>query len=147
VADETLKQVFLTLLSATLPGEAMAARDALVRLARSRDIDIHVLADRINANGKLSNAEMRKLYDAGYRAGIRATELKQFSGGEDFMNVDGTPAWDAIARFCQQQSPKLRNDKERQFVADMAARTVYREPTAAQEKWLRSIFYRMGGKL
>src|SRR5262245_26737808 len=99
--DDTFKQVFLTMLSATLPGEAIAARDALIRLARKRGIDIHVLADRINADGKLSNAEMRKLYDAGYEAGVRATELKQFSGGEDFMNVDGTPAWEAIARFCQ----------------------------------------------
>jgi len=29
----------------------------------------------------------------------------------------------------------------------MASRTVWREPTEKQAKWLRSIFYRLGGKL
>src|SRR5213076_2633468 len=41
-----------------------------------------------NANGgKLTEAEMRKLYDAGYEAGVRAAENKQHGDG-DFRNVD-----------------------------------------------------------
>ena len=34
-----------------------------------------------------------------------------------------------------------------EFVNDMAARTVWHQPTERQEKWLKSIFFRLGGKL
>jgi hypothetical protein len=88
---------------------------------------------------------MRKLYDAGYDAGVRAAEAKQH-GPDDFRNVDGTPAWHEIARFCQQSRDRLR-EKEREFINDMTSRTVWREPTERQSKWLRSIFYRLGGRL
>ena len=36
-------------------------------------------------------------------------------------------------------------DKEREFVDDMAGRTVWREPTEKQGKWLKSIWFRLGG--
>jgi hypothetical protein len=93
----------------------------------------------------LTDAEMRKLYDAGYDAGVRAAETKQHGPG-DFRNIDGTPAWHEIARSCQQSRDRLR-EKEREFINDMASRTVWREPTERQAKWLRSIFYRLGGGL
>jgi hypothetical protein len=35
---------------------------------------------------------MRKLYDAGYDAGLRAAEDKHY-GAADFANIDGTPSW------------------------------------------------------
>ena len=84
---------------------------------------------------------MRKLYDAGYDAGVCAAEAKQH-GPDDFCNVDGTPAWHEIARFCEQSRDRLR-EKERGFIDDMASRTVWREPTDRQAKWLRSIFHRL----
>ena len=104
-------------------------------------------AERVEkANGiELTEAEMRKLYDAGYDAGVRAVEAKQH-GPHDFRNVDGTPAWHEIARFCQQSRDRLR-EKEREFINDITSRTVWREPTNRQAKWLRSIFYRLGGSL
>ena len=75
-------------------------------------------------------------------AGMRAVEDKQ----GDFHNVDGTPSWHEIARFCQSNSGHLRGN-EREFVNDMASSTVWREPTERQAKWLRSILYRLGGRL
>jgi hypothetical protein len=88
---------------------------------------------------------MHKLYDAGYQDGMRAVEDRQH-GTDDFHNIDGTPCWHEIARFCQQNRDRLR-ESERQFINDMAARSVWREPTEKQFKWLRSIFYRLGGRL
>src|SRR5262249_30956652 len=108
--------------------------------------DIHALADQIERpNNGLTEAEMKKLYDAGYFDGVRATEGKQYGTG-DFHNVDGLPAWDEIALFCQRNSDRLR-ENERNFINDMAERTVWREPTDRQAKWLCSIFYRLGGRL
>jgi hypothetical protein len=138
---------FIRLLASEQDGEALAAARAIVRTLKSTGADIHALAERIeNANGgKLSDAEMRKLYDAGYQDGMRAVENKQHGTG-DFHNADGLPAWNKIALFCQQNNDRLRLN-EREFVNDMASRTVWREPTEKQAKWLRSIFFRLGGKL
>jgi hypothetical protein len=137
-----IQKVLLFMLSATVPAEIIAARDTPVKLLKEEGSDIHALVGRTNG---LSEAEMKKLFDAGFESGMRAVEEKQF-GNEDFHNTDGMPAWDVVARFCQQHGDRLR-DKEREFINDMAARTVWREPTAKQQKWLRSIFLRLGGKL
>jgi hypothetical protein len=132
-------------LQASRTARPLAAARAIVRTLKSNGGDIHTLAERVESanGGKLTDAEMRKLYDAGFQAGMRAVESR--STGE-FHNVDGTPAWNEIALFCQQNSSRLR-ENERQFVNDMAGRSVWREPTEKQAKWLRSIFYRLGGKI
>src|SRR5262249_60281372 len=127
-------------------GEATAAARATTRSLRSEAMDSHELAKAIEDpnGGTLTEAEMRKLYDAGYDAGLRAAEEKHH-GAADFANVDGTPSWHEIALWCQQRDERLR-EKEREFVSDMASRTVWREPAEKQGKWLKSIFYRLGGR-
>jgi hypothetical protein len=136
----------IRLLSSDQDGEVLNAARALNRLLKANGSDIHAIADGIGqANGKLTEAEMRKLYDAGFEAGVRAVEDKQH-GDEDFHNTDGTPSWHAIAVWCQRQDDRLR-DNEREFINSVAARTVYREPTEKQAKWLKSIFHRLGGKM
>ena len=94
--------------------------------SRAPGSTVHTLADNLGNGGGLTEAEMRKLYDAGFEAGMRAVEHKQHPG--DFHNTDGTPAWHEMARWCQRQSDRLGNN-ERDFVSDMAGRTVWREPT------------------
>jgi hypothetical protein len=136
----------IRLLSSDQDGEVLNAARALNRLLKANGSDIHAIADGIGqANGKLTEPEMRKLYDAGYSAGLQAAEAK-FHGDDDFRDIDGMPPWDKIARWCQHHSHRLR-DTERQFVNDMAARAVWRSLTPKQEKWLRSIFLRLGGKM
>jgi hypothetical protein len=131
----------IRMLSSDRDGEVIAAARAITRTLKGADLDIHTLADRI---GGISKADMKRLYDAGYDAGMRATENNQH-GNIDFHNIDGTPAWHEIARFCQRRADRLR-EKEREFVNDMTARTVWREPSEKQGKWLKSIYYRLGGK-
>jgi hypothetical protein len=134
----------IRMMSSDKDGDVLNAGRALDRTLKSVGCDIHDLAEVVeHANGgKLSEAEMKKLYSAGYEAGMRAVENRSTG---DFHNVDGTPNWHEIARFCQQNDNRLR-ENERQFVGDMAARSVWREPTEKQAKWLRSIFFRLGGK-
>jgi hypothetical protein len=136
---------FIRMLASERDGEVVAAARAIVRTLKAAGADIHVLAERVEtANGsKLTDAEMRKLYDAGYDAGVRAAEDK-YPG--DLHNVDGLPGWNEIALFCQRHSGRLRGN-ERNFINDMAAQTVWHEPTERQAKWLRSIFFKLGGKL
>jgi hypothetical protein len=137
----------IRMLSSDKDGDVVNAARGLVRMLKGAGADIHALAERVeNANGgKLTDAEMKKLYDAGFQAGLRVGENKQHGSG-DFHNVDGTPDWHEVARFCQQHDSRLR-ENERQFVNDMASRSVWREPTEKQAKWLRSIFFRLGGRI
>jgi hypothetical protein len=136
----------IRMLASDCDGDVIAAARAIKRTLHSEGLDIHTLAEGIEEpnRGALTEAEMRKLYDAGYDAGLRAAEDKHH-GAADFANVDGTPSWHEIALWCQRHSSRLRA-KEQEFVNDMASRTVWREPTERQGKWLRSIFYRLGGR-
>ena len=77
--------------------------------------------------------------------GKREAEDKLY-GDEDFHNIDGSPSWHAIARFCQVRSDSLKT-RESEFINSVASRTVYREPTEKQAKWLKAIFFRLGGRL
>ena len=133
-------------LSSNSDGEIIATVRAIRRILDTCGVDIHALADHIEKpnGGALNEAEMRKLYDAGYDAGLRAAEDKHH-GTMDFANVDGTPSWHRMALYCQERDGYLRKN-EQEFIHDMTAHTVWREPTERQGKWLRSIYYRLGGK-
>ena len=132
---------FIRLLSSDKEGEVIAAARAITRTLRGVNLDIHALAERV---GGISESDMKRLYDAGYDAGARAAETNQHGSG-DFHNIDGTPSWHDIARYCQRNADRLR-ENERKFVNDVTARTVWREPSEKQGKWLKSIYYRLGGK-
>jgi len=135
------------MLSSDKDGDVITAARGLMRIFKGAGADIHVLTERIEkpSGAGLTDAEMEKLYNAGYAAGVRAVEDRQHGSG-DFRNVNGFPNWNEIALFCQRNNSRLRGN-ERQFIDDIASHTVWREPTEKQAKWLRSIFYRLGGRL
>src|SRR5687768_13586034 len=99
---------FIRMLASERSGEDVEAAPAIVRSLKAAGAGIHVLAERVDT---------AKLCDAGYDASVRAAETKQH-GPRDFRNVDGTPAWHEIARFCQQSRDRLR-EKEGEFINDM----------------------------
>ena len=140
----------LRLLSSDRDGEVLSAAHTVARVLRAVGSDIHTLSDLIEHGngGQLSEAEMKKLYDAGYadgRAdGVRAAEAKLHHDQDGFRDIDGIPSWHEVAIWCQRRSERLR-ETEAGFLDDMAGRTVYSEPTPKQEKWLRSIYLRLGG--
>ena len=137
----------LVRLSSDRDREVIAAACALTRTLKNAGTDIHALADQIEkpSNGRLSQADMKRLYDEGYSDGLRAAENNRY-GPSDFHNTDGTPDWNKIALFCQRQNHRRRKN-ERNFIDDKASRTVWHEPTERQAKWLRSIFHKVGGRL
>jgi hypothetical protein len=61
------------LLSSPSDGEALGAARAIVRTLNSVGLSIHELADGINDHGGLTEAEMRKIYDAGHQARFAAS--------------------------------------------------------------------------
>jgi len=140
------------LLASDRDGEVVAAARAAVRTLKAAGADIHALAGLVEQTdgGKLSEAEMKKLYDAGYEAGradgVATAEAKVPHDADGFRHVNGSKSWHEMACFCQKRSAHLHSGKEREFVDDMAGWTVRKEPIPKQAEWLRSIFARLGGR-
>jgi hypothetical protein len=128
-------QKLIKLLSSSNDGEALAAVHALQRILREEGSDIHELAARIEG---LSQAEMKKLYDAGFREGKNAAA----AATPDFSNVG--PSFYEMACEIKRQSDGLLSPKEINFVDDMVRWCARREPTEKRAKWLHAIYCRIG---
>ena len=128
-------QKLIRLLSSPNDGEALAAVHALQRVLREEGSDIHELAARIEG---LSQAEMKKLYDAGFRKG-KSTAT---AATPDFSNVG--PSFYEMACEIQHKGDGRLNQRETDFVNDMVRWCARREPTEKQAKWLHAIYCRIG---
>jgi hypothetical protein len=108
---------------------------ALQRVLREEGSDIHDLAARIEG---LSQAEMKKLYDAGFEQGKSAAT----AAAPDFSNVG--PSFYEMAKEIQHKGEGRLSQREADFVDDMTRWCARREPTEKQAKWLHAIYCRIG---
>jgi hypothetical protein len=137
IADKLGK--FIRLLTSDADGEVVAAARAITRTLATAKLDIHVLADGIATDKKFSEADAIEIYQRGVADGRRAAEQQQ-----GFHDVECSLSWHAIACECAAHNSRLRDEKEREFVADMVRWTVRGgEPTEKQAKWLRAIYVRV----
>jgi hypothetical protein len=125
------------LLSSPQDAEVIAAARALLRTLEADGSDIHELADAIGS-GKLSEADMRVLYDSGFQDGKRAAE-----NGNPPQFHEVAPWRDMVAEIktSDESSPWLRQH-ERDFVGDMERWTQRRDPTEKQGNWLHILWTR-----
>ena len=129
-------------------GEVIATVRALRRVLEASGLDIHAVAAPLEApNGKhIPEEEMRRLYAAGYAAGVQAAENRQH-GSDDFRGTDGKPTWEAVALFLQRNKHRL-DPKHHEFIDKVASQTVWGdEPTERMHKYLHSLFFKLGGKI
>src|SRR5262245_35484099 len=94
---------------------------------------------------KFSESDMKEAYGCGMEKG-RVEEARRQHRPPEFYDEDGRPRWNAISLFCQRQQERLK-PSEKEFVDDMAGKTMWREPTEKQAKWLLSILIRLGGRI
>ena len=131
-------------------GEAIATWRALGRLLAARDVSFTDLGDAVEklATGGLEEAEMQRVFDAGFAKGRLETERKQMEGQAVYgQRPNGGVDWEAIALHCQREKSRLES-KHHQFVDDMASRMTWgREPTERQGKYLISVFRQLGGRM
>lgn len=135
-------------LSSPSDGEVVATVHALRRVLETDGSDLHGLADCVEKpNGKhIPEEKLQRVYDAGYAAGVQATENRQH-GVDDFLGTDGKPTWEAVALFLQRNKHRLPQ-RCHEFIDKMAAQTVWGdEPTERMHKYLHSLFYQLGGKI
>ena len=141
----------IRLLASDREGEVLAAARAIPRTLNAAGADLHTFADLVEqANGGgFSEAEMKKLYDAGYEAGradgVRAAEAKVPHDTDGFRDINDIESWREIVRFCQQRNAHLRS-KDRDFIDDMVRWTKRKQPTPKQAVWLQDIYLQLGGR-
>jgi hypothetical protein len=142
IDDELGKKItgIVRRLTSDKPGEAAAATQAFGRTLQSAGVDIiHAVAERIEHSGGLSDAEMQEIFDAGVAKGLRQAKQQ--------LRINGVfPSAHDMALYCRQHDDRLR-EKERDFVNDMAARSIWRGLTQRQVEWLKRIFLRLGGEM
>jgi hypothetical protein len=118
----------IRMLSSDKAGDVLAAAQGLCRMLESVGADIHALAAIVeHGGGELNEAEMKKLYDAGYQKGAQDAE-NMLHGSDDFRSIDGLPSWHDMALWCQRRNDRLQS-RESEFVDHMASLTVWREPS------------------
>lgn len=94
-------------------------------------------------------------HDGEALAAVRAIERTLKSAGLDFHDLASSleaaatlnrdpQTWEEVAIWCRENDHGHLTPKEREFVTSVAAQLVCgRQPTEAQEAWLRAIYVRM----
>jgi hypothetical protein len=93
---------------------------------------------------KYSDTDAEIIFARGREKG-RAEEARKQTAPPEFYDADGCPRWNEIAVFCQKNIAQLHSTWEREFVTDMAGKTLWREPSEKQAKHLLAIFVKLGG--
>jgi hypothetical protein len=127
----------IKMLSSSNDGEVVAAARAILRTLAQEGTDIHELAARVDG-GKLSKADMQRIYDQAYRDGKDAA-----AADVGFRSVD-PPSFYEMACEIQHKGDGHLSEKEQGFVADMVRWCAHREPSEKQAKWLHAIYCKIG---
>jgi hypothetical protein len=77
---------------------------------------------------KYSDTDAEILFAKGVEKG-RTEGARAQTAPPEFYDADGCPRWNEIALFCQKNDARLRSEWEREFVNDMAGKTLCREPS------------------
>jgi hypothetical protein len=142
--------VLIRLLGSNFEGEAIGAAAGLRRLVPSEGLTFHDLATLIeNCDGKIetkkySDADAERAFRRGMEEG-RSVEARKRAAPPEFYDTDGQPRWNAIALFCQKNIARLTSAWERQFINDIAGKTLWQQPSEKQAKHLLAIFVKLGG--
>ena len=141
----------IRLFGSNFEGEALAAATGLRRLLQSEGLAFNDLATLIeNCDGqieerKYSDTDAEIIFARGVEKGRTEEEHNQQAPPE-FYDADGHPRWYEIAMFCQQNSARLRNEWERNFINDMPSKIIkFGRPTEKQVPHLLAIFVKLGG--
>jgi hypothetical protein len=132
---------FIRRLASGFDGEIIATVYAWRRKLASDGRDLHDVADIIEGGGGLIEAEMRKLYDAGYEAGLAEGESRH---PVTMRNVD-PDGWYEIAQYCWERVDHLPQ-RHRNFIEHMIALAGEVELSIKQQGYLKSLYRQLGGR-
>lgn len=138
----------IRMLGSSSDGEILATVAALRRALAATGSDLHALAEQLSNGSKIPQADMQRLYDAGYQNGYLAgvakitAQMAAAAAEPEAFHQVGAVSWAEIAHYCADREPSLR-EREKDFIVDMAVRR--RPLTERQAAWLAAIYRRLGG--
>jgi hypothetical protein len=144
--------VMIRLLLSDKIGEADAAAQVLPRTLRNAGTDvIDKIAELItspfdenapNNNGQLLEAEMREIFDAGVKEGLKRAAKSNINA----TNTIPMPSARDMAMYCYQHFDAL-NEWERGFITNMMIRTRRGPLYPKQQDKLEQIYINLGGRI
>jgi hypothetical protein len=137
---------FIRLLASDKEGEVVAAAHALIRTLQGIGADIHDVADRIehSGNGALSEHEMREIFDAGIKTGIKQAEQRLRNNQSVAVQF---PSARDMAMHCYRNLAELHSEWEIEFIVNMAAWTRTRPLSVKQQAHLEKIYIKLRGRI
>jgi hypothetical protein len=125
----------IRLLASDRDGEVLSAVAALRRALESAGSDLHELAKAVtNGGGELSEAEMRKLFNAGFAAGLEAAREDREEG---FHDADD---WHSKHDYCERNKRHLRT-RDRDFIESLGR--WQGKLTPKMQNWLDDVYARL----
>jgi hypothetical protein len=136
LSDERSKieRLLVLALGSEQVNEALAARSAIKNMLASEGLDIHEFAARLR-NNKLSEVDMKRIYDAGYNAGAK-DEKSTAEANIKFADVEEPSSHVDMAKFCIEHDRGL-SPWEHNFVGQMLH---WHRPSEKQLVILRRIY-------
>jgi hypothetical protein len=135
------------LLASNRPNEAAAAAQAFARILLGAGNDvIFGVAERIEneSNGKLSDTEMKEIFDAGVEHGKKLGEQAQAQAQQAHVQM---PSAYNMAMFCLEQIDRLSREKDREFVRNMTFWSRRGPLSPKRQTWLEDLYVRLGGSV
>jgi hypothetical protein len=129
-----IERLLVLALGSEQDNEALAARAALKKTLVNEGLDVHEFAARLRKS-KLSEAEMKCIYDAGYDAGVQEGKSAAETNIK-FADVDEPSSHVDMAKFCVEH-PRGLSDWERNFVEQMVG---WHRPSEKQLVIVRRIY-------
>jgi hypothetical protein len=133
-------------------GEADAAARMLPRTLRNAGTDVvNKVAELVTSpfndgapdgSGQLSEADMREIFDAGIKEGLKRATQSNING----TNTVTMPSARDMAIFCYQRFNNL-NEWERGFITNMMIWTRRRSLFPKQQDKLEQIYINLGGRI
>jgi hypothetical protein len=135
-------------LSSDQDGEVVATARALSRTLQSIGADLNDLGDRIehSGNGALVEAELKEVYDAGVKEGVRREKAQASHGASQGVAVQFPSARD-MAMHCYRNLAELRSEWEQEFITNMASWTRTRPLSSKQQAHLEKIYIKLRGRI
>lgn len=140
--------VFLRLGDLDKPGEAEGGPAMFIKEIRREGIPFSRVAALLETfeERKYSDTDAESIFARGLARGHRECGGRVLSG--DFFDEDGSPRWQEIVKFCQ-NNPDFKSLKpnEQEFVDELPTKLRYRMPTRPMGGFLLSIFWKLRGSL
>jgi len=134
------------LITSNKPGDVTAATEAFVRLLQGAGNDvIHAIAERIEneSNGKLSDAELKEVFDAGVDHGKKLSAQAQAQTQQAHPQL---PSAYTMAMYCLERIDRL-DDKHHDFISKMSRTARRYALSPKQQTYLEDLYLQLGGSI